>query len=171
MFTLYILPDLTGLPKGVLIEHRSVVAHIFNVKNLYGVCAESRFLQFFNIAFDAAAQEIFTTLSFGATLYLKTSKVDPEYIFYLISKYKITHADFSTAFFNSLIATLNPDAFSHKLEFCAIGGEKVEKGVLEKQWHNISKFTKAFYNVYGPTETTLTATWFPISGPGQTLKI
>ncbi len=160
----------TGLPKGVLIEHRSIVAHIFNVKNLYGVRAESRFLQFFNIAFDAAAQEIFTALSFGATLYIKTPKVDPEYIFDLISSYKITHADFSTAFFNSFIATLNPERLSHQLEFCAIGGEKVEKGVLEKQWHHISNFTKEFYNVYGPTETTLTATWFPIMSQGKLSK-
>ncbi|WP_133054584.1 non-ribosomal peptide synthetase, partial [Niastella populi] len=157
----------TGVPKGVLIEHRSIIAHIFNVKNLYGVSAESRVLQFFNVAFDAAAQEIFTTLCFGATLYMKTNNVDPDYIYDLLSKYKITHADFSTAFFNSLITTFNPETFWHKLEFCAIGGEKLEKGALEKQWHNISRFTEKFYNVYGPTETTLTATWFPIMIQGK----
>ncbi|MFT5822330.1 MAG: amino acid adenylation domain-containing protein, partial [Crocinitomix sp.] len=157
----------TGLPKGVLIEHNHLVAHIHNVKELYGVSSESRFLQFFNVAFDAAAQEFFTTLSFGATLYLKTTEVDPAYIFDLLSTNKITHADFSTAFFNSLIAAFNPETFAHQLQFCAIGGEKLEKGILEKQWQQISKFTRAFYNVYGPTETTLIATYFPIIENGE----
>ncbi|MGB3466448.1 MAG: amino acid adenylation domain-containing protein, partial [Cyclobacteriaceae bacterium] len=157
----------TGLPKGVLIEHRHIVAHIHNVRELYGVSTASRFLQFFNVAFDAAAQEIFTTLCFGASLCLKTANVDPDYIYDLISTHKITHADFSTAFFNSFISTLNHKTFTHQLEFCAIGGEKLEKTVLEKQWDNIATFTRQFYNVYGPTETTLTATWYPIMHEGK----
>lgn len=157
----------TGKPKGVLIEHRSLVLHIHNIKNLYGVTSKSRFLQFFNIAFDAAAQEIFTSLCFGATLYIKTNEVDPEYLYDLISRHKITHADFSTAFFNSFIAAKDARKTDHQLEFCAIGGEKLEKGVLEKLWGDIASFTKSFYNVYGPTETTLTATYYPIIVAGK----
>lgn len=159
----------TGLPKGVIVEHRNLVAHIHNVKELYGVSEKSRFLQFFNTAFDAAAQEIFTSLCFGASLYLKNVSVEPDYIYDLLLKHKITHADFSTAFFNSFIALYDTANFAHQLEFCAIGGEKLEKEILEKQRNQISRFTKKFYNVYGPTETTLTATWYPIIVDGKYL--
>ncbi|MFK7787017.1 MAG: amino acid adenylation domain-containing protein, partial [Crocinitomicaceae bacterium] len=157
----------TGKPKGVLITHENIVAHIHNVKRLYGVSSESRFLQFFNIAFDAAAQEIFTSLSFGATLYLKTEELEPDYIFELINTFGITHADFSTAFFSALMGAFDHEKYPHQLEFCAIGGEKLEMGTLKKQEANIRLFTKAFYNVYGPTETTLIASWFPIIVNGQ----
>ncbi|MBL4705300.1 MAG: non-ribosomal peptide synthetase, partial [Flavobacteriales bacterium] len=160
----------TGNPKGVLIKHDGLVAHIHNVKALYGFSSESRFLQFFNVAFDAAAEEIFVSLCFGASLYMRTSELDPAYIYDLISKHKITHADFPTAFFNTFIAKFSEQSFPNKLEFCAIGGEKLEKGILEKYWSSISSFTKAFYNVYGPTETTLTATWYPIMVEGNLSK-
>jgi amino acid adenylation domain-containing protein len=153
----------TGTPKGVMVENESVVNHIFNVKDIYDFTRDSSFLQFFNVGFDAAAEEIFTCLCFGGILCIRNAaEIDPSYVYNLLEKHKITHADFSTAFFTTLINNL-PEAYSgNKLECCAIGGERLERVTIEKNIEAILKFTNKLYNVYGPTETTLTATYFDV---------
>lgn len=153
----------TGKPKGVLLEHQGLVNHIHNVKDYYKVDEHSRFLQFFNIAFDAAAQEIFTSLSFGASLYIRSHhELGIDKILHLLNTHHITHADFTPGYFESLLTNMSLSALRHQLVSCGIGGEKVDKGFILRNRERISLFTKHFFNVYGPTESTLTATIFNI---------
>ncbi len=153
----------TGKPKGVLLEHQGLVNHIHNVKNLYYVTSDSRFLQFFNIGFDAAAEEIFTSLCFGATLCIRSEdELNPVRMLDLIRRRRITHADFSTAYFESFISSISPLDLEEKLVSCGIGGEKVNRSFIVKYREQLAAFTNRLFNVYGPTETTLTATIFNI---------
>lgn len=153
----------TGKPKGVLLEHRGLVNHIHNVKKHYQVNETSRFLQFFNIGFDAAAEEIFTSLCFGASLHIRSEdELDPFRMLDLINQSRITHADFSTAYFESFITSISPFSLREKLVSCGIGGEKVNRSFIVKNKAHLSAFTHRLFNVYGPTETTLTVTIFNI---------
>ncbi len=52
----------TGQPKGVMIEHRSVVNYILTTILEYGITSEDQILQFSSICFDASVQEIFVSL-------------------------------------------------------------------------------------------------------------
>ncbi|MEG3972959.1 condensation domain-containing protein, partial [Microcoleus sp. T2B6] len=65
----------TGKPKGVLIEHRSLVNYITNAIGEYGIDNCDRILQFSSISFDASAEEIYTSLTTGATLVLRTDSM------------------------------------------------------------------------------------------------
>jgi len=61
----------TGLPKGVMVEHRQLDNLLLAIQRAYGLTERDRVLQFVSMAFDVAAQEIFGTLTSGATLVLR----------------------------------------------------------------------------------------------------
>ncbi|MBN3909403.1 MAG: AMP-binding protein [Nostoc sp. NMS1] len=65
----------TGAPKGVMIEHRSLVNFTQSVRDKYGISDRDRVLQAASISFDAAAEEIYPCLTSGATLVLRTSSM------------------------------------------------------------------------------------------------
>ncbi|MVT45212.1 amino acid adenylation domain-containing protein, partial [Chitinophaga oryziterrae] len=60
----------TGHPKGVLIEHGSVVNLIGSQLKTFGIDSSERILQFSNYSFDASVEQIFLALLSGATLVL-----------------------------------------------------------------------------------------------------
>jgi amino acid adenylation domain-containing protein/non-ribosomal peptide synthase protein (TIGR01720 family) len=62
----------TGAPKGVMIEHLSVVNLINNQCDILGIDENSHVLQFSSYVFDASVEEIFITLLRGASLYIPT---------------------------------------------------------------------------------------------------
>ncbi len=62
----------TGIPKGVMIEHQSLVNYIEAASAVFAIEPRDRLLQFISLNFDPAAQEIFTCLTHGATLVLRT---------------------------------------------------------------------------------------------------
>ena len=61
----------TGQPKGVMVEHRQQDNLLPAIHHAYGLTERDRVLQFVSMAFDVAAQEIFGTLTSGATLVLR----------------------------------------------------------------------------------------------------
>ncbi len=153
----------TGKPKGVMLEHRGLVNHISNVRDHYAVDRDSRFLQFFNIGFDAAAEEIFTSLCSGASLHIRSEEdLDGTRMIELINRHRISHADFSSAYFEGLITSLPLEAIQHQLTSCGVGGEKINLKFVAKNRNKLKAFTRRFFNVYGPTETTLTVSIFSI---------
>lgn len=163
MYSMIYTSGSTGKPKGVMLEHQGLINHVCNVKKFYQVDENSRFLQFFNIGFDAAAEEIFTTLSFGASLYIRSEEdLDGTRMIDLINRHQISHADFSSAYFEGLITSLSADAIQHQMTSCGVGGEKINLKFVAKNREKLEVFTKRMFNVYGPTETTLTVSIFPI---------
>ncbi|KAF4340725.1 non-ribosomal peptide synthetase, partial [Fusarium beomiforme] len=55
----------TGTPKGVVLTHSGISSSLESQKKIFGLSTTSRVLQFAAHTFDAAIQEIFTTLSAG----------------------------------------------------------------------------------------------------------
>ncbi|KAG5765129.1 hypothetical protein H9Q72_006790 [Fusarium xylarioides] len=58
----------TGTPKGVVLTHAGISSSLDSQKKVFGLNRMSRVLQFAAHTFDAAIQEIFTTLSAGGCL-------------------------------------------------------------------------------------------------------
>ena len=56
----------TGKPKGVLIEHRSVVAFVAAVADMFEVTPQDRIVAFASLTFDVSVFEIFTALCRGS---------------------------------------------------------------------------------------------------------
>ncbi|ORX95071.1 hypothetical protein K493DRAFT_351909 [Basidiobolus meristosporus CBS 931.73] len=58
----------TGMPKGVVLEHSSVVSFIHSIHQRYQLTAEDSILQFANYTFDASVFEIYAPLAIGASV-------------------------------------------------------------------------------------------------------
>ncbi len=160
----------TGKPKGVLVENRGLVNHILNVRKEYNITSESKFLQFLNVAFDASVEEIFSSLCAGASLIISANH-DPNAVISLINTHHITHAEFPTAFFENLVLLSESYPIENPLQVCGVGGDKLRLDVIATNKSKIERLAKSVFNVYGPTEITVTATRFDVLKEINTLEV
>jgi len=151
----------TGTPKGALLEHRGLCNFINAQGRLFDMKPDSRVLQFASLSFDACISEIFVTLCHGAALYVATradmSPVDP--LLNLLQTQKITHLTVPPSLLGVLPQTALPD-----LGCLIVAGESCPDDIARK-W----SAGRNFLNGYGPTESTVCATFSHYSGTGKPL--
>ncbi|MBD2483966.1 amino acid adenylation domain-containing protein [Planktothrix sp. FACHB-1365] len=140
----------TGKPKGVLLAHRGLCNLATAQIQLFDVQPDSRILQFASFSFDASVWEIVMALVPGATLVLalQDSLLPGRALFELLREQKITHANLVP----SALATL-PDEELPALQNIVVGGESCLPSLV-KRWAD----GRRFFNLYGPTESTVCAT-------------
>ncbi|CAG7937810.1 unnamed protein product [Penicillium nalgiovense] len=130
----------TGVPKGVVVEHRSAVAFLSTQVNRLHSQPGQLNAQFLSPNFDCSMQEIFGTLCYGATLVLRTDDDDP---------YSHIHAVDAIILNSSVAAELDPDDYPN-LQIVVLAGEPVLQRTADR-WAKGRKL----YNSYGPTESTI----------------
>ncbi|KAK1849600.1 nonribosomal peptide synthase [Colletotrichum chrysophilum] len=146
----------TGKPKGVICTHRGLVAFQRNLEVRLGASVGVRIAQVMSLAFDGAIHELFSALSYGATLVLRETD-SPASVHHL---YAVDCAILTP----SLASVLDPDDFP-QLRTVYLVGEIVPQTVCDT-WAS----SKTVYNMYGPTEATCGATIKQLR-PGQTVTI
>jgi len=163
----------TGKPKGVLIEHRSLVNYTTAAIAQYQIQKSDRFLQFSSISFDVSAEEIYTSLTYGATLVLRTDSMLSSIAEFLqkCRNWEITVLALPTAYWHELTAFLSPKtlALPPSLRLIIIGGEKALPERL-KTWFECVGQQVRLVNNYGPTEATVGVTICELSAVDTTLK-
>lgn len=151
----------TGSPKGVMIEHHSLVNFASSAVAEYEITSNEQILQFASISFDAAAEEIFPCLIKGATLVLRNDEMLYSVPHFLekCRQYAITVLDLPTAFWHQLISEVSDAGLSlpECLRLVIIGGEKALPESFEI-WQKVVNSRIKLVNSYGPTETTVVAT-------------
>ena len=156
----------TGTPKGVMIEHRALVNLILTVSQEYGLTSRDKLLQFSSICFDISVEEIFTCLSVGATLVLRTEAMlnSSEDFWRCCQKWQLTILNTPTAYWHQLVAELSPQdsQIYQDLRKVIIGGEEAQLDKVKRWQSSIAHFPNPpqLYNAYGPTEATVTATLY-----------
>ncbi|KAJ3250598.1 hypothetical protein HK103_003379, partial [Boothiomyces macroporosus] len=143
----------TGNPKGVVIRHLSLTSYIMQPSNILGVKKGSRVGQICTITFDGCAFEIFSALSLGGTLVLRTEN--------LIETLKNCENIFTPP---SLLANLDPLDFP-QMKHIVIGGEHCPQNIINA-W--ISRVD--LMHAYGPTETTIISS-AKLLKPGEEITI
>jgi amino acid adenylation domain-containing protein len=161
----------TGQPKGVMIEHRSVVNYILTTILEYGITSEDQILQFSSICFDASVQEIFVSLLSGATLVLRTEEMlrSSEDFWQCCQKWQLTVLGIPTAYWHQLASELTPDTLPilSKIKLIVIGGEAIQPAKVQ-QWQTVTgqySPLPRLLNGYGPTEATIAATLSEFTSP------
>ena len=161
----------TGQPKGVMIEHRSVVNYILTTIREYGITSEDQILQFSSICFDASVEEIFVSLLSGATLVLRTEEMlrSSEYFWQCCQKWQLTVLGIPTAYWHQLASELTPDTLPilSKIKVIFIGGEAIQPAKVQ-QWQTVTgqySPLSRLLNAYGPTEATIAATFSEFTSP------
>ncbi|GGG20358.1 surfactin synthase subunit 1 [Dokdonia pacifica] len=141
----------TGNPKGVMIEHKSLVNYITDQSKAFDFNTSERVLQFSNPAFDASMEQIFLALLNGATLVgvSKDRIMDPVGFTKVLKEYAITHIHATPSYLEHVQGL---DSCKHLRRIIA-GGEACSKS-LAKRLCAVANF----YNEYGPTETTISST-------------
>ncbi|RYE96317.1 MAG: non-ribosomal peptide synthetase, partial [Oxalobacteraceae bacterium] len=92
----------TGLPKGVMVEHRNVLNLVQHHVELCGLTSADRVLQFASFGFDNSIAEIFPALSVGARVILRPPHLmvpDSEFTAFL-DAHQVTMTDLPTAFWH-----------------------------------------------------------------------
>ncbi|NJK64788.1 MAG: amino acid adenylation domain-containing protein [Synechococcaceae cyanobacterium SM2_3_1] len=149
----------TGKPKGVMVEHQALTSFTRSAIAEYQITASDRVLQFASLSFDAAVEEIFISLSTGATLILRTEEMlQPEILIQKCLEWQITVLDLPTAFW-TLFCTwwVKNQRLCQQLRLVIIGGEKVPWDSVQLWWEHFGT-SPQLINSYGPTETTVVAT-------------
>ena len=152
----------TGKPKGVEIKHASVCNYLHEAKKIYDVQSTDRVYQGFSIAFDASIEEIWTTLTSGATLIATNDKAlrSGAGLIDFLNHHRISF--FSTV--PTLLTMLEPPVPS--LRLLVLGGEVCHQDLVSR-W---SQPNLRIINTYGPTEATVIATYTECS-PGKPVTI
>jgi len=148
----------TGVPKGVPITHRSVVAYVEHVVRRYEVAVGCRLAQNFDLTFDASVFHLLASWSSGATLVVADRQ---ELVFPVefVNRKRITHwfAVPSLISHARRLRSLRPGAMPDLLWSTFVG----EALTLEQAaaWHTAAP-SSVIENVYGPTELTVSCTEF-----------
>ena len=158
----------TGKPKGVMLQHESLVNFTLSASFEYALEVGDRVLQFASISFDAAVEEIFPSLTTGATLVLRTDAMLNSVPGFLQKCHdlKLTVLDLPTAFWHQVTAELSFSGLflPNSVRLVIIGGESALPERLATWQKHVNPRVR-LVNTYGPTEATVVATLCDLSGP------
>lgn len=156
----------TGIPKGVITSHRSVIDLTEALVETLGFSGESIFGNQNPFYFDASIKDIYCTLKCSASLYIipKSCFLLPAKLISFLNEFKINSILWSAAAIG-IVANLNafepekPDYLS-KVMF---SGEVMHNKILNYWRRALPR--AMFVNLYGPTEITSVCTYFIIDRP------
>ena len=147
----------TGQPKGVMIEHTSVVNLVQWHGGRYGVGPQSRSTCMAGVAFDACALEIWSALGLGATLYLVPEQIKLAGAG-LLDFYRaqgITHAFVPPALVPLVVGAPVPAGL--RLRYMLVGGDRLAPLPVQELPYRV-------VNQYGPTESTVMVSDYALQG-------
>ncbi|HEX7314145.1 MAG TPA: amino acid adenylation domain-containing protein [Pyrinomonadaceae bacterium] len=162
----------TGRPKGILVEHRSLVNTSLAFAFHHGLTPRDRLLQFASFSFDVAAEEFFGAWLAGARAVMRPAHAFDtiEEFVRFVGREGVTVANLPASFWAEWVTTLEeqgvedketdgatPDApLPSTLRRVVVGNEKTLGATLER-WRRLVGDRVEWSNAYGPTETTVTA--------------
>ncbi|WP_257388916.1 amino acid adenylation domain-containing protein, partial [Tahibacter caeni] len=142
----------TGQPKGVLVEHRSLVNENAFTRAEFAASADDATILFSSASFDVFMDEVFRTLNSGGRLVLapKETLLALPQLQALIAAQRVNVLFLPTAFFHELAGAAVDLAGVRRL---IVAGEKLDyaraRAFVERHPGIV------LHNAYGPTETTV----------------
>ena len=160
LFILLYTSGSTGVPKGVMLEHRNIVAFCHWYKRYYDLRPGDKVAAYASFGFDANMMDLYPALTTGATVYIISEDMRlnlPDLNRYF-NEEGITHS-FMTTQVGFQFAT-NVD--NHSLRHLSVGGEALAA---------LTPPAYAMHNGYGPTECTIFTTTYRLDGYEQHIPI
>ncbi len=158
----------SGQPKGVMIEHRSIVTLWMGLRAHLPSLPERQRIATLNapLSFDASVQQLVLLLD-GYTLKLVPERCrrDPTALLDLLAAETISLLDCTPTHLTALLASGLAQRSAPSV--LLIGGEPIPAAA----WKELGATTKIAFNVYGPTETTVDATIQRIVPSSETVSV
>jgi amino acid adenylation domain-containing protein len=148
----------TGRPKGVVAVHRGLRNHLLWVQSVYPLTEADRALQKTPLSFDVAVRELFWPLVAGARLILARpgGHQDVSYLVRLVAEHGITVLNFVPFLLQAFLEDRGV-ASCVAVRRILSGGEALTPDL---QRRCLELLPVRLHNQYGPTETTITATFW-----------
>ncbi|TWE15931.1 non-ribosomal peptide synthetase [Kitasatospora atroaurantiaca] len=160
----------TGRPNGVVVGHGALAHFAASASQVYRIGPRDRVLQFAPLHFDTSVEEIFLTLSAGATLVVRTEEMLRSVPGFLTAcdDLRITVLDLPTALWHEVALSLHTGAAAlpASVHTVIIGGEAAAPERV-RQWRRQVGPQVRLLNTYGPTEATVVATCAVLHGDGS----
>ncbi|MCL1127358.1 non-ribosomal peptide synthetase [Shewanella surugensis] len=140
----------TGKPKGVIIEHGSVLNTLLSMNSVYNITEKYRKISCFShYTFDVSISEMFNSLCFGGELHLFSSNVrnNPDFLVDYIEQHQLNFV-----FVPPAVLAMMPQRELPSIQALIFAGEPCEPSAC-LYWAK----HYALYNFYGPTETSIYA--------------
>lgn len=134
----------TGIPKGVVLEHKTLCAPMYVQKARYNLGSSTRALQFSAHTFDVVVKDIFTTLSFGGCVCIPSEHERLNDLAGAINSMRVNFATLTP----TVASLLNPADVSTLRTIVATG--EALSGATLQPWLEDGRVT--WFNGYGPSE-------------------
>jgi len=155
----------TGKPKGVEITHGAMTNHCCDMRDYYHLNEDDNVLQFAALNFDASIEQILPPLISGATVIMRDTEIwDSARFSQNIKKFDLTVINPPTAYWAQLAADWAQDTNmlpENRIRLVIVGGDILKPEAL-KLWHQTALKDVRLLNAYGPTESIITASTFPV---------
>ena len=150
----------TGVPKGVMLEHRNVVSFCHWYNRYYELDETAKVTAYASFGFDANIMDTYPALTVGGALHIIADEIRLDLL--RLNDYfeanGVTHAFMTTQVGRQFADNID----NHSLKHLSTGGEKLAA---------IHPPKYPFHNLYGPTETTVIATSFLVDGDYDNIPI
>ncbi|HEU5377684.1 MAG TPA: amino acid adenylation domain-containing protein [Ktedonobacteraceae bacterium] len=164
----------TGVPKGVSGIHAGVINYLKAIANTYQLSADDVTLQLASLSFDASLRDILGPLSTGGQVVVvdEARAKDSSELLSLIARHQITTIlSIVPSFCKMLVSEAQRQHYNtHSLRLLLSSGEALS-------WETVAGLQTALgeqlriVNQYGPTECTLTSTFYPVPAQRDEWKI
>ena len=152
----------TGRPKGVCVDHAALSNRCSAYARIWTLHPTDVVLFHSALGFDMACREWLLPLTAGATVVLADDgeRKDPARLLAIIERHRCTHATATPSLWTALLDHgFQP---THGMSLIA-GGEPLTAPLAEQL---LAAGPVSLIHSYGPTETCLASTFFPVTTPG-----
>ncbi|MVP01211.1 non-ribosomal peptide synthetase [Paenibacillus lutrae] len=143
----------TGNPKGVVVEHRNLLAYVQAFQREFRLSSRDVFLQQASCSFDVFIEEVYPVLAAGGGIVIATRMdvMDIRRLNQLMQAHQVTMVSCSPLLLNEL----NKQPGMNSVHTYISGGD-----ILKPEYTSELIKRAKIYNTYGPTEATVCATYY-----------
>lgn len=152
----------TGAPKGVAVSHRAVTNHARAIAQAYKIVPGDRAVQFASPAFDVALEEVFPVWAAGACVVTRPDDVlSSDRFARWVEASRATILNLPTAYWHEWTQGLSSSGtrVPASVRLVVVGGERASPAAFSR-FRTLAGPGVRLLNAYGPTEATITATFF-----------
>lgn len=153
MFVILYTSGSTGKPKGCVLEHRNILNFCYWYQKEFNVTCQDCGGAYANFGFDAHMMDLYPLLTCGGAICIIPSSIrlDLAAVNTYLEQNKVSITFFTTQLGRQFAECCE----NSSLRLMSLGGEKL--AAMKKPAYRV-------YNLYGPTECTLCATFYNIEG-------
>lgn len=153
----------TGIPKGVMINHSSVVNTIIDINSKFNVTEKDRVLALSALHFDLSVYDIFGSLVAGASIVLPDADegLNPEHLERVLSTEKVTVWNSVPALMEMLMNHLSlTNGYVNNLRLVMLSGDWIAVSLPERI--RCYSSTELVISLGGATEASIWSVFYPI---------